>query len=65
MTNDILPAENEVIEYKEFFNNKVKKEICAFLNGTEIAKIFLALMMKAEKLSKISALKIATKSKKL
>ncbi|KRK79002.1 ATP-binding protein [Companilactobacillus nodensis] len=35
-----FPLENEVIEYKEKFNEKCKKEIAAFLNGTRTAYIY-------------------------
>jgi len=35
-----FPVENEVIEYKEIFNEKCKKEIAAFLNGMQTAYIY-------------------------
>lgn len=41
--NDVqpFPVENENIEYKKIFNEKCKREIAAFLNGTKTAYIYL------------------------
>ncbi|VDG23264.1 hypothetical protein MUDAN_IGPPGNFN_01882 [Lactiplantibacillus mudanjiangensis] len=36
-----FPVEDETVEYKEIFNEKCKKEIAAFLNGTQIAYLYL------------------------
>jgi len=35
-----FPIENEIIEYKEVFNEKCKREIAALLNGTQPACIY-------------------------
>lgn len=46
-----FPVENETIEYKEFFNEKCKKEIAAFLNGTRTAYIYLGVNDKSRKIT--------------
>ncbi|MEE6717104.1 ATP-binding protein [Schleiferilactobacillus harbinensis] len=38
-----LPNESNTIEYKETFNEKIKKEIAAFLNGEEVGYIYLGI----------------------
>jgi len=38
-----FPAESETIEYKEIFNEKCKREIAAFLNGTQTAYIYFGI----------------------
>ncbi|MCH4058241.1 MAG: putative DNA binding domain-containing protein [Lactobacillaceae bacterium] len=47
------PIENEFIEYKEVFNEKCKKEIAAFLNGNQIAYIYLGVSDSTRKVVRI------------
>ena len=46
-----FPIENEVIEYKQEFNEKCKKEIAAFLNGTKTAYIYFGIDDETRKLT--------------
>jgi len=46
-----FPIENEVIEYKQEFNEKCKKEIAAFLNGTKTAYIYFGIDDESRKLT--------------
>ncbi|WP_338322491.1 RNA-binding domain-containing protein, partial [Oenococcus oeni] len=36
-----FPAENQVIEYKEDFTDRIKREIAGFLNGKDRAFIYI------------------------
>lgn len=41
--SESFPAESETVEYKEIFNEKCKREIAAFLNGTQTAYIYFGI----------------------
>lgn len=49
-----FPVEDDVTEYKEEFNEKWKKEIAAFLNGTQIAHIYLGIEDISRKVKHVS-----------
>ncbi|KRL46996.1 ATP-binding protein [Levilactobacillus spicheri] len=46
-----FPVENETIEYKEIFNEKCKKEIAAFLNGSQTAYIYFGVNDKSRQIT--------------
>lgn len=48
-----FPVENETIEYKEIFNEKCKKEIAAFLNGSQTAYIYFGVNDKSRQITRL------------